>query len=82
MSYDGLREDENIIYVYYGIFNQRTQNIIHDILKFTWGILKTKGHYVPLILPKRRDKSCLILILLMNLDLPKSTFHVKLREDH
>jgi len=33
-----LREDENVIYVNYRVFTWGTENIIHDILKLTWGL--------------------------------------------
>ena len=57
---------------------ERIENIIHNVLKLTRGILKTKRHNVPLIMSKRSGKSSFILITLTNLDLPEPRFDVKL----
>ena len=57
---------------------ERIQNIIHNILEFTRGILKTKRHHIPLIMSKRSGKISFIPILLTNLDLPESRFHVEI----
>ena len=36
--FNGLREDEDIIYVNNGEFTLEIQNIIHNILELTWSI--------------------------------------------
>ena len=58
------------------------KNIIHDILKLTRGILKTKWHNIPLIMSKRSGKSSFVPIILTNLDLPEPRFHVKFGKYH
>jgi hypothetical protein len=66
---------QNIININNGEMNERVEDIIHDILKLTGGILQTKRHNIPLIMTKRGGKSSLIPIMVINLDLPKS-YHV------
>ena len=74
--------NKNIININNGEMAERIENIIHNFLEFTWGIRKTKRHHIPLIMTKRSGKSSFIPILLTNLDLPESRFHVKLGEYH
>ena len=77
-----IRVNKNIININNGEVAKRIENIIHNILEFTRGILKTKRHNIPLIMSKRSGKSNFILILLTNLDLPEPRFHVKLGKHH
>ena len=72
--------NKNIINVNNGKMTEKIENIIHNILEFTWSILKTKMHHIPLIMTKRSGESSFIPILLTNLNLPKSRFHIKLGE--
>ena len=76
--------NKNIININNGEMAERIENIIHNVLEFTWGILKTKRHHIPLIMTKMSGKSSFFFlpIILTNLDLPESRFHVKLREYH
>ena len=76
------RVNKNIININNGEMTKGVKNIIHDVLKLTRGILKTKRHNIPLIMTKRSGKSSFILIVLTNLDLPKTRFHIKLGEHH
>ena len=71
-----------IININNGEMAEGIENIIHNVLEFTQGILKTKRHHIPLIMTKRSGKSSFIPILLTNLDLPESRFHVKLGKHH
>ena len=73
-----IRVNKNMINIDNGEMAKRIENIIHYVLKLTRGILKTKGHKIPLIVSKRSGKSSLILITFTNLDLPEPRFHVKL----
>ena len=74
--------NKNIININNGEMTEGVENIIHDVLKLTGGILKTKRHNIPLILSKRSGKSSFVPILLPNLDLPKPRIHVKLGKHH
>ena len=74
--------NKNIIDINNGEMAKGIENIIHDVLEFTKGILKTKRQNIPLIIPKRSGKSHFVLIILTNLDLPKSRLHIKLGEYH
>ena len=76
------RVNKNIINIYNGEMAERIKNIIHNILELTRGIIKTKGHAIPLIMSKRSGKSSFVPILLTNLDLPKPRLHVKLGKHH
>ena len=74
--------NKNIININNGEMTKGVENIIHDVLKLTGGILKTKRHNIPLIMSKRSGKSSFVPILLTNLDLPKPRLHVKLGKHH
>ena len=74
--------NKNIININNGEMTEGVENIIHDVLKLTGGILKTKRHNIPLILSNRSGKSSFVSILLTNLDLPKPRIHVKLGKHH
>ena len=74
--------NKNIININNGEMVERIENIIHDILEFTRGILKTKRHHIPLIVTKRSGKSSFIPIILTYLDMPESRFHVELGKYH
>ena len=76
------RINKDIININNGEVAERIENIIHNILENTRSIIKTKRHHIPLIMSKGSGKGSLIHILLTNLDLPKSRFHVKLGEYH
>ena len=76
------RINKDIVNINNGEVAERIENIIHNILEFTRRILKTKRHHIPLIMSKGSGKGNLIPILLTDLDLLKSRFHVKLREYH
>ena len=76
------RINKDIVNINNGEVVERIENIIHNILEFTRSILKTKRHHIPLIMSKGSGKGNLIPILLTDLDLLKSRFHVKLREYH
>ena len=72
------RVDKNIININNGEVTECVKNIIHDVLKLTQGILKTKRHNIPLIISKRSGKSSFVPIIFTNLDLSEPRFHVKL----
>ena len=76
------RINKDIVNINNGEVVERIENIIHNILEFTRSILKTKKHHIPLIMSKGSGKGNLIPILITDLDLLKSRFHVKLREYH
>ena len=76
------RINKDIVNINIGEVAERIENIIHNILEFTRSILKTKRHHIPLIMSKGSGKGNLIPILITDLDLLKSRFHVKLREYH
>jgi hypothetical protein len=78
---NGFRIDEDIINVNNGKMTKGVKNIIHDSLEFTRGILKAKRHNIPFIMSKGCGKGSLISIPISNLNLPKSGFHIKLREE-
>ena len=75
---NGARVNKNIININNGEMTEEVKNVIHDVLKLTWGIFKTKWHNIPLIMSKRSGKSCFVSIMLTNLNLPEPRFHVKL----
>jgi hypothetical protein len=81
MLINGFRIDEDIINVNNGKMAKGIKNVVHDPLEFTRGILKSKRHNISFIMSKGSGKGCLIPILFSNLDLPKSRFHIKLREE-
>ena len=72
-----IRVNKKIINLNNGEMAERIENIIHNVLKLTRGILKIKRHKIPLIMSKRSGKSNFILITLTNLDLLEPRFHVK-----
>ena len=74
--------NKNIINKNNGEMAKGIEDIIHNVLEFTRGILKTKRHNIPLTMSKRSGKSSLVFIILTNLDLPKARFHIKLGEYH
>ena len=76
------RVNKNIININNGEMTEGVKDIIHDILKFAWGIFKTKWHNIPLIMSKRSGKSSFVPIILTNLELPEPRFHVKLGEHY
>ena len=51
------RINKNIININNGEMTKGVENIIHDVLNLTGGILKTKCHKIPLIMSKRSGKS-------------------------
>ena len=69
--------NKNIINRNNGEMAERIENIIHNVLELTRGILKTKRHDIPLIMSRRSGKSNFILITLTNLDFLEPRFHVK-----
>ena len=56
------------------------EDIIHNVLELTKGILESKRHNIPLIMSKRSGKISFVIIMFTNLDLPKSRFHIELGE--
>ena len=74
--------NKNIININNGEMTEGVENIIHDVLKLTGGILKTKRHNIPLIMSKRSGKRSFVPIIFTNLDLPEPRFHVKLGKHH
>ena len=56
--------NKNVININNGEMAERIENIIHDVLEFTRGILKTKRHHIPLIVTQRSGKSSFIPIIL------------------
>ena len=72
-----IRVNKKIISLNNGEMAERIENIIHNVLELTEGILKTKRHNIPLIMSKRGGKRNFILITLTNLDLLEPRFHVK-----
>ena len=63
------RVNKNIININNCDMIEGVENIIHDVLKLTGGILKTKQHNIPLIMSKRSGKSSFVPIIFTNLDL-------------
>ena len=82
MFINRARINKNNININNGEMAERIENIIHNFLEFTQGILKTERHHIPLIMSKRSGKSGFIPILLTNLDLLESKFHIKLGKYH
>ena len=80
MFISGFGVDKNIINVNNDEMTKGIENIIHNVLEFTKGILKTKRHNIPLIMFKRSGESSFVLISFSNLDLPKPRFHIKFRK--
>ena len=76
------RVNKNIININNSEMTEGIKNIIHDALKLTRGILKTKWHNILLIMSKRSGKSSFVPIILTNLYLLEPRFHVKLGEHH
>ena len=72
------RVDKNIININKGEVTECVKNIVHDVLKLTRGILKTKRHNIPLIISKMSGKNSFVPIIFTNLDLLEPKFHVKL----
>ena len=81
MFINRVRVNKNIININNGEITG-VKNIIHDVLKLTRGILKTKWHNIPLIMSKRSGKSSFVPIIFTNLDLPEPRFPVKLGKYH
>ena len=77
-----LRKNEYIIDVDNSMGGEWIEDLIHDILEFKRCIFETKGHYIPFIMAKGCGKGCFVPIRLSDLYLPKTTFHVKLTENH
>ena len=80
MFISGFGVDKNIINVNNDEMTKGIENIIHNVLEFTKGILKTKRHNISLIMFKRSGESSFVLISFTNLDLPKPRFHIKFRK--
>jgi hypothetical protein len=78
---NGFRIDEDIINVNNGKMTKGVENVVHDPLELTRGILKTKRHNISFIMSEGCGKGSLIPISISILNLPKSRFHIKLRED-
>ena len=78
MFINRARINKNNININNGEMAERIENIIHNVLELTRGILKTESHDISLIMSKRSGKSSFIFITLTNLDLPEPRFHVKL----
>ena len=76
------RVNKNIININNGEITEGVENIIHDVLKLTGGILKTKWHNIPLVMSKRNGKSSFVPIILTNLNFSEPKFHVKLGKHH
>ena len=76
MFINGFGIDKNIINVNNGEITKGIENIIHNVLEFTRGILKTKRHNIPLIISKMSGESNSVLISFNDLDLPKPRFHI------
>ena len=74
---NGARVNKNIININNGEITEGVKNVIHDVLKLTWGILKTKWLSIPLIMSKMSGKSCFVSIMLTNLNFLEPRFHVK-----
>ena len=80
MFISGFGVDKNIINVNNNEMTKGIENIIHNVLEFTKGILKTKKYSISLIMFKRNGESSFVLISFINLDLPKPRFHIKFRK--
>ena len=80
MFISGFGVDKNIINVNNDEMTKGIENIIHNVLEFTKGILKTKRHNISLIMFKRSGENSFVLISFTNLDLPKPRFHIKFRK--
>jgi hypothetical protein len=78
MFFNTFGEDQNIINIHNSEIRKWVEDIIHDVLEFTRGILQTKRHNIPLIMSKWSGKSSFVPILITYLDSPKSKFHIKL----
>jgi hypothetical protein len=72
MFFNGFGENKNIINVNNGKMAKGVEHVIHNIMKFTRGILQAKMHDILLIMTKWGSKRSLIPIFIINLDLPKS----------
>ena len=55
----------------------RIKDVIHYILKLTKGIFKSKMYNIQFIMTKKNGKSSFVFILVFNLYLPKTRFHVE-----
>ena len=80
MFINGFGIDNDIINVNNGEMTKGIEDIIHNVLEFTRGILKTKGHNILLIMSKGSGESSLVLIGFTDLDLPKPRFHIEFRK--
>ena len=78
---NGFGIDKDIINLNNGEMTEGITNIIHNVLEFTRGILKTKRHNIILIMSKGNGESSLVLISITYLDLPKPKFHIEFRKD-
>jgi hypothetical protein len=58
-------EDQNIINIHNSKMRKWVEDIIHDVLEFTRGILQTKRHNIPLIMSKWSGKSNFVPILIL-----------------
>lgn len=64
MFINRLWRNKNIINVNNGEVDKWVEDIIHNILKFTKGILKIKRHYILFIMTNEDSKNNFILIRL------------------
>ena len=80
MFINGFGIDKNIINVNNGEMTKGVEDIIHNVLEFTRGVLETKKHNIPPIMSKRGGESSFVLISFTDLDLPKPRFHIKFRK--
>ena len=78
---NGFGIDKDIINLNNGEMTEGITDIIHNVLEFIRGILKTKRHNIILIMSKGNGESSLVLISITYLDLPKPRFHIKFRKD-
>ena len=62
MFINGFGIDKDIINVNNSEMTEGIKDIIHNVLEFTRGILKTKRHNIPLIMFKGSGESSLVLM--------------------
>ncbi|KAA0041030.1 hypothetical protein E6C27_scaffold19972G00010 [Cucumis melo var. makuwa] len=54
------------------------EDIVHYLLEFGWSVLQSEWHDIPLKLSEWNIEGRLVSVRWVNLDLPKSGFHVEL----
>ena len=80
MFINGFGVDKNIFNVNNGEMTKGVEDIIHNVLEFTRGILETKKRNIPLIMSKMGDESNFVLISFTDLDLLEPGFHIEFRK--